>query len=308
MDLSIIVVAHNMQREIPRCLASLSPIYQQQVRDLSYEVLLIDNGSEPAVDDTVSTGIEVPLQLVQVPDPSPSPAAAINLGLARARGDVVCLMIDGAHVLTPGVLRWTIAAFRSFSNPVVATRYFYLGPGDQPDTVARGYSQVLEDSLFEQIAWPSDGYRLFEIGAALRGPSPSVSWLNRMFESNCISVRRELALDLGGMDEQFDLAGGGFVNLDFFKRACDRSDTQLVELIGEGSFHQLHGGTTTNSDPGLREERLERFREQYRLLRGSDEVTTHAPIHYLGHLPSEDAKIHRRPCGRVAAQVLKPTD
>ena len=35
------------------------------------------------------------------------------------------------------------------------------------------------------------------------------SWLNRIFESNCLFMRRDLAGEIGGMDERFDLPGGG---------------------------------------------------------------------------------------------------
>ncbi|MEO0437593.1 MAG: glycosyltransferase [Pseudomonadota bacterium] len=304
MRLSIVVVVHNMKREVFRCVQSLARDYQHAVLNLDYEVLLVDNGSDKPPRQEEFSQFDVPVRVLHVDQPTASPAAAVNLGLDAALGECVCIMIDGAHVLTPGVLRWSLSAFESFSNPLVAVRYFYLGPGDQPESVLRGYSREIEDQLFAEISWPSDGYRLFEIGSALRGPSESVTWLNRMFESNCLTLRRDLAIALGGMDERFNLIGGGFVNLDFFKRACDRADTQLVELIGEGSFHQIHGGTTTNAESGKRQERLNRFRSQYVELRGDDTLTTSTPIHYLGHLPTEDAKIHRRPSGRLAARCL----
>ena len=47
MKLSVIVIAHNMAREIPRTLQSLSREYQLECQDLDYEVLVIDNGSSP---------------------------------------------------------------------------------------------------------------------------------------------------------------------------------------------------------------------------------------------------------------------
>jgi hypothetical protein len=67
-----------------------------------------------------------------------------------------------------------------------------------------------------------------------------------------------------------------------------------VQLVGEGSFHQLHGGETTNADPARREARLVAYREQYAALRGSGAPVTTAPLNFLGHLPTEAAKIHRR--------------
>ena len=42
------------------------------------------------------------------------------------------------------------------------------------------------------------------------------------------------------------MPGGGYVNLDFFERVANAPGVNLVTLLGEGSFHQVHGGTTTN--------------------------------------------------------------
>jgi hypothetical protein len=300
--LSIVVVAYNMAREIPRTLRSLARPYQQGVDDLDYEIILVDNGSTvPLQREDLDSG-DVPLTLLRPEKALPSPAAAVNLGIRASRGDLLCLMIDGAHLLTPGVLRWTLRAFAAFENPLVASRYFYLGPGDQPETIKSGYDQAREDELLDAIDWPAQGYRLFEIGAALRGPAAQVTWLHRVFESNCLTLRRDCVERLGGMDEAFDLPGGGFVNLDFFKRACELDGVELVQLMGEGCFHQFHGGTTTNSAEREREERLLRYREQYRRLRGHDDVTTRVPVHFLGHLPCEDAKIHRYRHGSLAAR------
>lgn len=299
MRLSIVIVAFDMGRELPRTLESLTPAYQRGIADLDYEVIVVDNGS-PAPPQLRAPGL--PLRCLGMPSPQPSPAAALNHGIRAAHGELLCLMIDGAHLLTPGALSWTLRAFDAFSCPLVALRYFYLGPGDQPETVARGYSREREDALLRLIDWPRDGYRLFEIGAALRGSNRSVSWLNRLFESNCLTLHRDSVTRLGGMDEAFDLPGGGFVNLDFFRRACELEGVELVQILGEGSFHQLHGGTTTNSPAPLRAQRLQRFRDQYRALRGDDFRPPQVPMHFLGHLPTEDAKIHRHAHGRLAGR------
>ncbi|MHA7816224.1 MAG: glycosyltransferase family A protein [Pseudohaliea sp.] len=294
MKLSIVLVRYGMQRELPRTLESLARDYQLDAASLDYEILLVDNGSPAplALDDALAA--RVPLRQFSVPEPEPSPVMAVNLGAAEARGELLCIMIDGAHLLTPGVFRWSLRAAAAFAEPVIAVRYFYLGPGDQPETVLNGYDQAREDRLLARIDWPADGYRLFEVGAPLRGGASHTTWFNRMFESNCLILRRELFERLGGLDPRFDLPGGGFANLDFFKRASEAAGAELVQLVGEGSFHQVHGGATTNSGPERRAARLEAYREQYRALRGNSEFTTAAPLNFLGHLPTEAAKIHRR--------------
>ena len=57
-------------------------------------------------------------------------------------------MIDGAHVLTPGVLHFGMQALRTYEPAVVATQQWYVGPGQQGDAQQAGYDQRVEDRLF----------------------------------------------------------------------------------------------------------------------------------------------------------------
>lgn len=294
MQLSIVLIAYDMQREVPRSLQALMPAYQEGVADMRYEVIVVDNGSpEPLQIDQGEFG-NLTVRLLRIDEASPSPAQALNRGIELASGELVCLMVDGAHLLTPGTLAWARRAFAAFAEPVVATRYFYLGHEEQPIGVAAGYDKAAEDRLLAQIDWPRSGYRLFEIGTPLRSGADKITWFNRMFESNCLFMRKSLLQALGGADERFDLPGGGFVNLDLFKRAADTEGVSLVQLVGEGSFHQLHGGTTTNIDDERRQQRLAAYREQYASLRGHSELMSDAPLNFLGHLPTRASKIHLR--------------
>ncbi len=104
MKLSIVVVCYNMQRELPRTLASLQRDYQRDVDALDYEVIVIDNGSvEPMSPGQIADhGPE--FSYVYLENPPPSPAFALNRGVELATGDIVCLMVDGATLLSPGVL------------------------------------------------------------------------------------------------------------------------------------------------------------------------------------------------------------
>ncbi len=131
MKLSVILISYDMAREIPRTLHSLSRTYQHGAQDLAYEVLLIDNGSPEPLDEATWRDIDVPARLIRLQDASSSPARAINIALEEAVGDVVCLMIYGAHILTPGVFRMALSCYRAYENAVVAIRYFYLGVEEQ---------------------------------------------------------------------------------------------------------------------------------------------------------------------------------
>jgi hypothetical protein len=101
--------------------------------------------------------------------------------------------------------------------------------------------------LLASIDWPQDGYRLFEIATV--DESSVDGWLQPIAEANALFMPRKSWDQLGGMDERFDASGGGLVNLDMYSRAMELPDAQLVLLLGEGTFHQMHGGIATNVSP-----------------------------------------------------------
>ena len=291
MKISVILIAYNMAREIPRTLQSLARDYQFDALDLMYEVLLVDNGSPVPLDEATWADVDVPVRLIYLPNASPSPAEAINIALEQATGEIVCLMIDGAHILTPGVFRMALSGFQAFDNAVVAIRYFYLGAEEQTISIAKGYDSFAEDKLLERIQWPEDGYRLYEISTPLRSGAKRLTWFNGMFESNCLFMKKALLTELGGVDEGFNYPGGGLLNLDTFKRAVESPAVTPIQIIGEGSFHQVHGGTTTNGDSEKRAALLDKYRQQYQKLRGHDKLMAKASYIYMGHMPTVASNI-----------------
>lgn len=284
LELSVIVITYNMRREAARTLHSLTRGYQQGIADLNYEVIVVDNGSsEPLGEEYVrSFGRNFSYYLIE--NAPPSPAYAINFGASKAKGKILAIMIDGAHILTPGILRYAMSAFKIYTKPVVATRYWFLGPGQQGVTIQQGYNKDEEDRLLESIKWPKDGYKLFDIGVFIL--ADETSWTQRPFESNCLFVQKRLFHSIGGADERFDLPGGGFVNLDLYKRALEHRGTTLVSILGEATFHQLHGGTTTNIIPEKRVDLVQTYRDQYKKLRGRDFTVPNKPMQLLGHMPA----------------------
>jgi hypothetical protein len=100
--------------------------------------------------------------------------------------------------------------------------------------------------------------------------------------------------EIGGCDERFDIPGGGFMNIDLFQRAANHAETSLILLIGEGVFHQIHGGTTTNVLPEDRDAEVQTYRQQYRAIYGHDLEPTKTTFYFFGNLPTEASKIQRR--------------
>jgi hypothetical protein len=240
--LSIIVAFHDMQREAPRTLATLAPAYQRGVPAADYEVIAVDVGSEPPLAERLVASEGPGFRLLRFPR-TPSPVAAINASVRESRGAAVMACIDGARMLTPGIVRLALAALAGYPERFVATLSWHLGPQVQNEAMLEGYDQAVEDALLESIDWRQDGYRLFQIGCLAQ--SSAAGWLGPISESNCIAMRREAWERLGGYDERFVSPGGGLVNPDLFSRACETFGPPVV-LLGEGTFHQFHGGVATN--------------------------------------------------------------
>jgi hypothetical protein len=261
--LSIIIAFHNMAREAPRTLYTLSARYQRGVSEREYEVIAIDHGSQVPLDPALVERMGSNFRLVRA-GPAPSPAAAINRCVRESRGELVCICIDGARMLSPGIVRLMCDASSLSCDPVIATLAFHLGPKLQNVSMEEGYCQAVEDRLLESVDWQRDGYSLFGI-SCLAGSSAG-GWFSPLGESNCVAVRRSLFERLGGLDERFQTPGGGFVNLDYYRRAVDSAD-RLVMLLGEGTFHQFHGGVATNVPLAL--QRRLGFDREYLALRGT---------------------------------------
>ena len=104
VSLSVVVVVHDMARELPRTLASLGPDRQRGLVADDYEVIVVDNGSDQPVDRALIETFNGNLRLERLDPAPPSPVRAANHGLGLARGELVGLLIDGARLVSPGLL------------------------------------------------------------------------------------------------------------------------------------------------------------------------------------------------------------
>ena len=302
-DLSVVVVFYNMRREAARTLHSLSRAYQRDVEDLDYEIVVLENGSadDQKLGEEYVRGFGPEFRYVDIGDKAPpTPVDALNRGIAIARGEALALMIDGAHVLTPGVLRWGTEGLRSFRSAIVATQQWYVGPGEQPHVIAQGYDQAFENRLFDKIAWPTDGYRLFDIGTFCGDRD----WFDGIWESNCLFVSRRLLEQVGGFDESWTVPGGGYANLEIYERLAASPDVAVATLLGEGSFHQVHGGTTTNlAAADERHDEIGGYTKQFNAMRGRAFQGPGKPIHYIGRMFPSARRTRAR--YRVAPELFK---
>lgn len=282
IDLSIVVIFFNMRREAQRTLYSLSHQYQKNSRDISYEIIVIDNGSTEPLDEGVVKSFGDNFRYLYFDTSVPSPCRALNYGAQIARGRLITLCIDGARILSPGILYHSVIASRLYENPFIYTLSMHIGNQAQNYLVEENYSQTDEDVLMDSINWKQDGYALFDISSV--APSSGNGFFSKLNESNCITMPRSAYRRLGGFNEDFKNAGGGLTNLDFFNRLNDRADMNPVMLLGEATFHQFHGGTATNVP--LKDHPWKKMAEEYTLVTGKPYSPHHRKPIYFGNVHS----------------------
>lgn len=301
---SVVIIAYNMAREIPRTVQSFLTPYQTGIQPDDIEIIVMENGSNTPVDPEIVAAWPDNVRYVNVRNPHPSPAQALNAGVNMAKADWVCPVVDGARMVTPGLFKAAKELINAHPNPVIATIGRHLGDQAQQFSVKDGYNQSVEDALLKSIHWPNDPYKLFDISCV--GGSAQGAWLMPIAESNVIILKKTQYEHIGGYDENFNIPGGGLINLDFFKRAVEHENSQYCLLIGEASFHQYHGGVTTSrpvSDPSIEDEKFttwEIYAQQYESIRGVPyEISTQIPILY-GHITS-----HVRTIALIAAKDIE---
>lgn len=263
--LSVIVACYEMARELPRTLHALSPGYQRGMEDIPYEVIVIDNGSSqpPRTEDFAHLGLD--LTVLYCTSGLPSPVDALNMGLAAARGSLICSIIDGARMPSPGLLAASVAAAGTHARPIIYTASLMLGFHPQFHAAKTGYTIEIEDRLLASIDWPSDGYRLFEIANGLLDQPSLLQWYSPGFETNALTMPRQIWDEVGGYDANFQTDGGGYVSSDLFYRAAHLPDTQIIAIGGEATFHQMHEKSATAAHPNIAQQGRIMSREFQRL-------------------------------------------
>jgi glycosyltransferase involved in cell wall biosynthesis len=281
--LSVVVNFFNNRREARNTLHSLTAGYQRGIDSLAYEVIAVDNGSSEPLSEAEVRAHGPEFHYRYVKNASVSPAAAINAACRDAAGEHLLVVIDGAHILSPRILQLASLAFASMPSPFIATVQFHLGPKHQYDSMLEGYNQQVEDAVLAACGWKENGYRLFSVSSAFADASEG--WFGMLLESGCFGLPKSEFLALGGFDERFQSRGGGLVNLDYFRRALLRPELQYVVLLGEGTFHQFHGGVATNQ-PRDRQPWAEFHEEYVRIRRAPYQLVPREPL-LIGSIPAE---------------------
>ncbi|NNE14531.1 MAG: sulfotransferase family 2 domain-containing protein [Saprospiraceae bacterium] len=263
MELSVVIIFHNNKREAQRSLFALSKQYQENIESLEYEVICIDSNSTEKLDPKDFSDLGSTFKFHDFKTDNPSPADALIFGVEQAISENLCIIIDGAHIITPNVINHFRTLSQINPNYFIYTHPFHLGEYYQNDNMTLGYNQDAEDKLLDSCDWKENGYNLFSISNFKQSNETFDQYI---FESNCFFITKSNLTKIGGINEAFKSRGGGFINLDIFKNAVSNDDLQNYQLVGEASFHQFHGGTSTN-ESRVSELQIE-FRNEYKKIKG----------------------------------------
>lgn len=261
--LTLIIAYYNIPKHIERTLMSCAPAYQNAPKD-KIEVIIADNGSTEPLPDDLQERFPFVSKILRT-EGKPSPVFALNDAIENARFDMIGIMIDGAHMLSPGIFRNTRDISQLYARPVINVPQYYLGNVSQ-NLNPKMDAWKRETWWLDRINWPEKGYALFNYALF---PGENVTKSRRdSIESNCLIARREVFEDCGAFDPRFDEPGAGFANLEMFTRLTNHKDNTYVMFPGEGTFHQDHDGTTTRKSPEERDIMVANYRAKYEEISG----------------------------------------
>jgi len=265
MDLTVIINFYNMRREAMRTLATLSDQYQKGCDHINFEVIAIDHGSSEPLDADLVQSFGENFRYQYVRTDGVSPCHVLNAAVEDATSEYVLISIDGARMFSPGVVAECFAAAEHFDHPFVFGLNAHIGPKKQFLLLEEGYTQADEDALLTTINWREDGYRLFDISclgrlkAIVDGPN----------ESNIVFMKRADFQAVGGYNSAFVSPGGGYASIDFFRRSVQTPFIDPVLLIGEATFHQMHGGAVTGAHGEGRKAKMMAMKQEYAEITGA---------------------------------------
>ena len=260
--LSIIVVVHNMARQAMNTLYSLAVPYQKNVHVDDYEVIVIENRSASTLNANDVHDLADNFRYYLRDESGTSPVPAVNFGFELARGEVIGLIIDGARLVTPRVVEYALLAFQLHKHALVMVPGYHLGERDHKFHLDSGHTEEKEVAKLHELHWQENGYRLFQYAAW--SSSNQRGYFQPMQECSCVFASKKDFASIGNADPRFTLPGGGSINLHIYRSLGMLPYTQLFVLPGEGSFHQFHGGVTTQQfhDTDARQQMLKQFDQQ----------------------------------------------
>ena len=242
---SVILIAYSMSQQLENTLLTLAPDYQQGVDGGDYEVIVIENSSGDNLAPEKVAALPDNFRYLLREETAVSPVYAVNEGFAMCRAPLICLMIDGARMVSPGIIQTALQAYAISKDAIIAIPGYHLGQEEQHLVAGQQDQETHESQLLASVDWQTDGYELFSI-STFSGAN-RLGYLNPIMECNCLFASAESFAAIGFANTEFQLPGGGSVNLHMYRSLGMLPGSKFYLLPGEGSFHQYHGGVTTSS-------------------------------------------------------------
>src|SRR5690625_3992840 len=151
--ISVLDVIYRMSHQAENTLRSLSAKYQRDIAVGEYEVVVVENNSDDELGRERAKSIAKNIRYFYREESAVSPVPAFQQAVEQARGEVLGIIIDGAHMVTPGVLSNVQSAFRMDSEAVVAVPGYHIGDCHQDKLQDPAAFLELQDSLLRGIDW-----------------------------------------------------------------------------------------------------------------------------------------------------------
>lgn len=260
--LSIIVIGYRMSRQLENTLYSLSNEFQRNCDASSYEVIVVENESDDPLNEKFLNQLTGKFRYFLRAETSHSPVSAVNFAFQQCRGEYVGLIIDGARMLSPRTVEYTLMANAMTKDAIVMVPGYHIGQQEQ-HLHNGSYTFEQDQQLMQSVDWKNNGYNLFNVSTFSNGNRRG--FLQPMMECSCIFASLKNFEKIGYADSRFMLAGGGAINLHIYRSLGMLPNSKIIVLAGEGSFHQFHGGVTTSHDEA-RDDVMDQYTSQLNAL------------------------------------------
>ena len=136
-----------------------------------------------------------------------------------------------------------MTALETYAPAIVATQQWYVGPGQQGDSLHAGYDQDAEDRLVLADRLADRRIPAVRDRALHRRPR-----LVRRHRREQLPVRRPASCSSSSVASTTASRWPAAATPTWIctSARCVAPGVNVASILGEGSFHQVHGGTTTN--------------------------------------------------------------
>ncbi len=224
--LSVIVVTHNSEESIARCIESIP----QSARDSSYEVIVVDNHSR---DRTLEVARRYEFAAIVQNDSNLGFATACNMGARKATGEYLLFLNPDAYLLNDAIDSIADCELEIGGNAIIGGRV--ISPDGKVTRNIRGFPSllnVLSESFFLYKLFPlSKKFGSYYYTNVNHTEAANVDAV----EGSFILIPRMIFEKLGGFDEDYFLYSED-------TDLCYRAKKNLIPVVYFPGATAVHSG------------------------------------------------------------------